>query len=102
MMGAGAAGLLLSQLLHRQGIDSVVLEQWSREHVEARIRAGVLEQGTVDLLGEAAAAARLHREGLVHDGLELAFSGQVHRIDLRALGGRSMTVYGQTEITRDL
>ena len=102
IIGAGPSGLLLSQLLQRQGIDSVVLEQRSREHVEARIRAGVLEQGTVDLLEEAAAAARLRREGLVHDGLELAFSGQVHRIDLKSFGGRSMTVYGQTEITRDL
>ena len=102
IIGAGPSGLLLSQLLHRNGIDSVVLEQRSREYVEARIRAGLLEQGTVDLLIEAGVGERLQREGLVHDGFEMAFEGRVHRIDLKGLTGQSVTVYGQTEIQRDL
>jgi p-hydroxybenzoate 3-monooxygenase len=102
IVGAGPSGLLLSQLLRRNGIDSVVLEQRSREYVEARIRAGLLEQGTVDLLVEAGVGERLLREGLVHDGFEMAFDGRVHRIDLLGLTGRRVTVYGQTEIQRDL
>ena len=102
IIGAGPSGLLLSQLLHRSGVDSVVLEQRSRDYVEARIRAGLLEQGTVDLLEEAGVGGRLHREGLVHDGVELAFAGRVERIELRGLTGSAMTVYGQTEITKDL
>jgi p-hydroxybenzoate 3-monooxygenase len=93
---------MLSQLLHRQGIDSFVLERRSRDHVEARIRAGVLEPGTVELLDEAGVAERLHRDGLLHDGVELAFCGRIHRVDLEALAGGSMTVYGQAEITKDL
>jgi p-hydroxybenzoate 3-monooxygenase len=102
IVGAGPSGLLLSQLLHRNGIDSIVVEQRSREYVEARIRAGLLEQGTVDLLIEAGVGERLRREGMVHDGFEMAFDGRVHRIDLKALAGRSVTVYGQTEIQKDL
>jgi len=102
IIGAGPSGLLLSELLARSGIDAVVVEQRSRQYVEARIRAGVLEQGAVDLLREAGVAARLDREALVHDGVELVFDGDAHRIDLKALTGRSVTVYGQTEITRDL
>ncbi len=102
IIGAGPSGLLLSQLLDRQGIDSIVLERHSREHVEGRIRAGVLEQGTVDLLADAGVAGRLHREGLLHNGLALAFGDRFERIDLKALSGRSVTVYGQTEITLDL
>jgi p-hydroxybenzoate 3-monooxygenase len=102
IIGAGPSGLLLAQLLNRHGIDSVVLEQRSREYVEARIRAGLLEQGTVDLLGEAGVGQRLNREGIVHDGVELAFDGRILRIDLKALTGAAMTVYGQTEITKDL
>lgn len=102
IVGAGPSGLMLSQLLHLKGVDSVVLEQRSREHVEARIRAGVLEQGTVDLLAEARADARLKRECLVHEGIELAFAGRRMRVDLKALTGRAVTVYGQTEVTRDL
>jgi len=102
IVGAGPSGLLLSQLLQRNGIDSIVIERRSRAYVEARIRAGLLERGTVALLEEAGVGARLRREGLVHDGVELAFAGGVHRIDLRALSGHPMTVYGQTEITRDL
>ncbi|MBO1076283.1 4-hydroxybenzoate 3-monooxygenase [Roseomonas marmotae] len=103
IIGAGPAGLLLSQLLHRAGIDCVVLERRSRAYVESRIRAGVLEHGTVALLEQAGAAERLHREGLPHDGFSLALDGETFRIDVRALtGGRTITVYGQTEVTADL
>lgn len=102
IIGAGPSGLLLSQLLQRNGISSVVLEQRSRSYVEARIRAGLLERGTVELLEAAGAGERLRREGLVHDGVELAFAGRVQRIDLKALAGHAMTVYGQTELTKDL
>jgi p-hydroxybenzoate 3-monooxygenase len=102
IVGAGPSGLLLSQLLHLEGIDCVVLEARSREHVESRIRAGVLEQGTVELLTRARADQRLRRECLIHHGFELAFAGRRTRIDLRALTGGSVTVYGQTELTRDL
>ena len=102
IIGAGPSGLLLSQLLHLDGIDCVVLEARSREHVESRIRAGVLEQGTVELLGKAQADGRLRRECLIHDGFELVFAGQRTRIDLKALTGGAVTVYGQTELTRDL
>lgn len=102
IIGGGPSGLLLSQLLRRNGIDSVVLEQRTREYVEARIRAGLLEQGTVDLLIEAGVGERLQFEGLVHDGFEMAFDGRVHRIDLKGLTDQSVTVYGQTEIQRDL
>jgi p-hydroxybenzoate 3-monooxygenase len=101
IIGAGPAGLLLGQLLHQSGIDNVILEQRTAEHVLGRIRAGVLEQTTVALLDRANAAARLHDEGLVHHGIELAFDQQLHRIDFRATG-RSVTVFGQTEVTRDL
>jgi p-hydroxybenzoate 3-monooxygenase len=102
IIGAGPAGLLLAQLLHRHGIDTVVLERRTRDYVEARIRAGLLERGTVELLDAAGVGARLHREGLVHDGVQLAFGGRLQRFDLKALSGHAMTVYGQTEITRDL
>jgi len=103
VIGAGPAGLLLSQLLFRAGIDCVVLERRSRAHVEARIRAGVLEQGTVDLLDRAGVGERLRREGLPHHGVRLAVDGDAFRIDLHGLtGGRSVTVYGQTEVTQDL
>jgi p-hydroxybenzoate 3-monooxygenase len=102
IIGAGPSGLLLSQLLARNGIDSVVIEQRSRDYVEARIRAGLLEQSTVELLGLAGVGQRLHREGLAHEGVELAFAGRMLRIDLKALTGAAMTVYGQTEITKDL
>jgi p-hydroxybenzoate 3-monooxygenase len=95
--------LLLGQLLHAAGISSIILERKDRAYVLARIRAGVLEQGTVTLLESVGVAARLHREGLVHDGIEIAFGGARHRIDLKAAtGGRTVTVYGQTEVTRDL
>ncbi|MDH3472624.1 MAG: 4-hydroxybenzoate 3-monooxygenase [Rhodospirillales bacterium] len=103
IVGAGPAGLLLSQLLHLQGIETVILERSSRAHVEGRIRAGVLEQGTVDLLKEAQVGERMQREGLVHGGIALSFGGARHRIDFEALtGGGAVTVYGQTEITKDL
>ena len=103
IIGAGPAGLLLSHLLHLRGISSVVLENRTRRHVEERIRAGVLEQGTVDLLVEAGVGGRLMREGLVHQGLELRFGGRGHRIDLSGLtGGRTITVYAQQEVVKDL
>lgn len=102
IIGAGPAGLLLGQLLHTYGIDNVILERKDRDYVLARIRAGVLEQGTVGLLEEVGVTTRLHREGLIHDGVELAFGGTRHRIDFKAATGKSVTVYGQTEVTRDL
>ncbi len=103
VIGAGPAGLLLSQLLHRAGIDCIVLERRSQSYVEARIRAGVLEQGTVNLLDRAGVSERLHREGLPHHGVQLALDGDLFRIDLHRLtGGWSVTVYGQTEVTQDL
>ncbi len=103
IVGAGPAGLLLAQLLQRQGIESVVIENRARDYVEHRVRAGVLEQGSVDLLNDSGVGARLQREGLVHHGIELRFGGQGHRIDMTSLtGGRSITVYGQQEVVRDL
>ncbi len=102
IVGAGPSGLLLGQLLHRAGIDNVIVERQSAEYVAARIRAGVLEQVTVDLLREAGVDQRMHREGLPHDGFDLLFKGQRHRIDLHALTQRRVMVYGQTEVTRDL
>jgi p-hydroxybenzoate 3-monooxygenase len=102
IIGAGPAGLLLGQLLHRAGIDAVILEQRTATHVLGRIRAGVLEQGTVDILGMAGVAERLQHESLAHEGVDLSRNGERHRIDFKALVGRSMTVYGQTEVTRDL
>ena len=102
-MGAGPAGLLLSHLLHLEGIESVVLEDRSREYVENRVRAGVLEQGTVELLTDTGLGDRLHREALVHRGLELRFDGEGHRIDLSGLtDGRTITIYGQQEVVKDL
>ena len=103
IIGAGPSGLLLGQLLHRAGIDAIIVEQRGSDYVLARIRAGVLEQGAVDLLDRAGVGARLHAQGLVHGGVELCFAGARHRIDLRGLtGGKNVTVYGQTEVTKDL
>lgn len=103
IVGSGPAGLLLGQLLADAGIDNVILERASKEHVLSRIRAGVLEEGTTRMLDEAGAGARMHREGLPHNGFDLAFDGRRHRIDLHGLtGGKRVMVYGQTEITRDL
>ena len=102
IIGGGPAGLLLSQLLHKEGIDNVVLERRSRAYVEGRIRAGVLEPGTVELLSHAGVAGRMRREALNHDGIHLAFDGRSQRIDFKALTGAGVTVYGQTSITEDL
>lgn len=102
IIGAGPAGLLLGQLLHRHGIDSIIVERQSATHVLGRIRAGVLEQGTVDLLHEANVAARLDHEALIHDGAQICVHGVRHHINFRALTGKVVTVYGQTEMTRDL
>ncbi len=103
IIGSGPAGLLLGQLLHSAGVDTIILERKSRDYVLSRIRAGVLESGTVGLLDAIGASARLHAEGLRHDGVYLLFGGRRHRIDLaRLTGGRHVTVYGQTEMTRDL
>ena len=103
VVGAGPAGLLLAHLLHLEGIESVILEARSREYVEQRVRAGVLEQGSVDLLNEAGVGDRMRREGLVHRGIELRFGGVGHRIDFPELaGGRAITVYGQQEVVKDL
>ena len=102
IIGSGPAGLLLAHLLHKAGIESVILERQSRAHVEARIRAGVLEQGTVRLLREVGVSARMDREGLVHDGFSLAFAGRRERIDMHDLTGSGVMIYGQTEVTRDL
>ena len=103
IIGAGPAGLLLGQLLHKAGIDTVILERQTPDYVLGRIRAGVLEQGTADLLREAGAGARMDAEGLLHDGFELVLNGRRERIDLKALtGGKQVMVYGQTEVTRDL
>ncbi len=102
IIGGGPAGLMLGHLLTREGIDNVILERQSGDYVLGRIRAGVLEQGTVDLLEQSGAGARMRAEGLPHDGFELSFDGDALRIDLAALTGRSVMVYGQTEVTRDL
>ncbi len=102
IIGAGPSGLLLGQLLARAGVDNVILERHAPEYVLGRIRAGVLEQGAVETLEAANVAGRLHREGLVHHGIEIAAHGQRHRIDFKALVGKSVVVYGQTEVTRDL
>ncbi|HKI50277.1 MAG TPA: 4-hydroxybenzoate 3-monooxygenase, partial [Desulfobacteria bacterium] len=103
IIGSGPSGLLLSQLLHLKGIDSVILERQTREHVEGRIRAGVLEQTTVELLREARVNTRMDREGIIHNGFSLAFEGRQERIDLNGLtGGSTIMVYGQTEVTKDL
>ena len=102
IIGAGPAGLMLGRLLDLNGIDNVILERKSADYVLGRIRAGVLEQGSVDLMERAQVAQRLHSEGLVHHGTDLSFDGDHLRIDFSGLVGRSVTVYGQTEVTRDL
>jgi len=102
IVGGGPSGLLLAQLLRQAGVESVVLERQSRDYVLSRIRAGVLERGTVELLQQAGVGERVQREGLVHDGVMLQFDSRLHRIDFRELVGASVTVYGQTEVTRDL
>lgn len=103
IIGSGPSGLLLGQLLHLAGIETVILERRSRDYVLGRIRAGVLEEGTVQLLERARVSDRLHKEGLIHTGFDICFSGTRHRVELSDLtGGRKVVVYGQTEITRDL
>jgi p-hydroxybenzoate 3-monooxygenase len=103
IVGGGPAGLVLAHLLHRRGIESVVLEARDRGYVQQRVRAGVLEQGTVDLLTEMGLGERLQREGIVHEGVELRFDGRGHRIALSDLtGGRAITIYGQQEVVKDL
>ena len=103
IVGAGPAGLLLGHLLHLNGIDSVIVENRSRDYVIDRVRAGVLEQGTVDLLNAMGVGAGLRQAGLRHEGLFVSFQGQRHRIDLADLtGGKAITVYGQNEVVRDL
>jgi p-hydroxybenzoate 3-monooxygenase len=103
IVGAGPAGLMLGHLLHLEGIDSVILERRARQHVIERVRAGVLEQATVDLMIEAGVGERVRREGLRHGGVYLAFCGQRHRIDFEELtGGRAITIYGQNEVVKDL
>jgi p-hydroxybenzoate 3-monooxygenase len=102
IVGAGPAGLTLAQLLHREGIDSVVFENRSREYVEARIRAGVLEHDVAELYDRAGVGERMRREGLVHTGVEIQAGGERHRIDFEELTGKSIVVYGQTEVVKDL
>ncbi|WP_176072792.1 4-hydroxybenzoate 3-monooxygenase [Brucella intermedia] len=102
IIGSGPSGLLLGQLLTTAGIDNIVLDRVSADYILGRVRAGVLEEGTVKLMDEAGASARLHAEGLLHDGFSLAFDGRDHRIDLHELTGKRVTVYGQTEMTHDL
>jgi p-hydroxybenzoate 3-monooxygenase len=103
IVGAGPAGLVLAHMLHRQGIETVVLEARTREYIEQRVRAGVLENATVDLLTAIGLGDRLRREGIVHDSFAFRFDRRDHRITLSALtGGRRMTVYGQEELTKDL
>ncbi len=103
IVGAGPAGLLLGQLLHQAGIDNIIIERQSPDYVLGRIRAGILEQVTLDLLAEAGVAERVAREGQVHHSIELVFGGQRHAIDVHGLtGGKTVTAYGQTEVTRDL
>ena len=102
IIGAGPAGLILGHLLHLQGIEAIVLEARSRDYVEQRVRAGVLEQCTVDLLREAGVGERMAREGLVHGGIELGFNHKRFRIDMKELTGKAVTVYGQNEVMKDL
>jgi len=102
IIGAGPAGLMLGAVLARRGIDSVILEARSREYIEHRIRAGVLEQGSIDAMDEVGAGARMHEHGLVHDGVILRFAGRSHRIDLHGLTGKSVMIYSQHELVRDL
>ena len=102
IIGAGPAGLLLGQLLHKHDIDNIILERHTGEHVLNRIRAGVIEEVAVDLIDEAAVGARMHREGLVHDGTQICVEGVRHRVNFKELTGKTVMVYGQTEITKDL
>ena len=102
IVGAGPAGLVLAHLLHLQGIESVVIEARSREYCEQRVRAGVLEQGTVDLLNEMGLGQRMKAEGLIHDGVEFRVNGKSYRVDFKQLTGKGITIYAQQEVVKDL
>ncbi len=102
IIGAGPAGLLLGQLLHKHGIDNVIIERQTGAYVLGRVRAGVIEKVTIDLLDEAGVGARMHRDGLVHDGVQICVDGVRHRISFKAMTGKTVMVYGQTEITKDI
>src|SRR5881275_735808 len=102
IVGAGPAGLMLAHLLHREGVESVVLEDRTREYVEKRVRAGLLEQGTVDLLIETGVGGRLEREAMFHSGIYLQFDGRREHIPMKELTGRSIAIYGQQEVVKDL
>src|ERR1700752_1049273 len=102
IIGAGPSGLLLGQLLHKHGIDNVILERQTGEYVLGRVRAGVIEQVTMDLLDEAGVGARMHADGLAHEGVQICVDGVRHRISFKEMTGKAVMVYGQTEITRDL
>src|SRR3954463_6310386 len=103
IVGGGPAGLMLARMFELRGIESVVIEARDREYVQQRVRAGVLEQGTMDLMDAVGVGERMHREGLVHHGVELRFQGEGHRIALSDLtGGRAITIYGQQEVVKDL
>src|SRR6202034_1868951 len=98
----GPAGLLLGQLLHKHGIDNIILERQTAEYVASRVRAGVIEQVTMDLLDEAGVGSRMHADGLMHEGVQICVDGVRHRISFKEMTGKSVMVYGQTEITKDL
>ncbi|MBK5206668.1 MAG: 4-hydroxybenzoate 3-monooxygenase, partial [Polaromonas sp.] len=103
IVGGGPAGHLLGQLLHKAGIEAVILERQTGDYVLTRIRAGILEQVCIDLMDEAGVGERMHKEGLIHGGFDMLFKGERHRIDMNKLtGGKNVMVYGQTELTRDL
>jgi p-hydroxybenzoate 3-monooxygenase len=102
IIGAGPAGLMLSHLLHLQGIDSIIIENRSRDYIENRIRAGLIEQWATDMLVETGVGARMQREGMFHDGNYLCFNGELHHINFRKLVGKGITIYGQQEVVKDL
>src|SRR5690348_10720740 len=102
IIGAGPAGLLLGQLLQRRGIDNIILERQTADHVLGRVRAGVIEQVTMDLLDEAGVGERMHADGLIHEGVQICVDGARHRLSFKELTGKTVMVYGQTEITKDL
>jgi len=102
IVGAGPAGLMLSHLLHLEGVDSVILENRSRDYIESRIRAGLIEQWASDLLVETGVGARMQREGMFHNGVHFAFGGALHYINFRELVGKGVTIYGQQEVVKDL
>src|SRR5437764_560218 len=102
IIGAGPAGLMLAHLLRREGIDSLVLERRSREYIEGRVRAGVIEQWVADLLVETGVGGRMQREGLLHRGINISFAGSLHHLDFTSLIGKHITVYGQQEVVKDL